>query len=185
MDAPRAIASFDFSIEDLADVTCRAASSFQRRRRTNALVLALLFGGLAAAAERLLRTDASPWFAVFLGGLVAVTFYVFTVRRAPAHLLEVVKDDLRRRLGRGPFRCTVELHQPYMLVRQNDADMRVRWDTVTAVREVGDDVVVEARPMLTVVRGRAFADPAARARFAELARELQRAASGGPAAAFN
>jgi membrane protein implicated in regulation of membrane protease activity len=169
-------AEFDYTLDDLADVawrTTQRSAHARSQRRIAVAVIAVLLGAALGAPVLYLRPE-KPWFAFAVGIPAAILFVVLSYRMLPASMRRSLRRSLREHHGDGPHRCVVELHDDHMLWRHANLDWRLAWCDVRAIEPDGDDLVVTSRTGVSVVRGRAFADAAAREQFVATARRLQR-----------
>lgn len=175
--AIHASAEFDYDLDDLVDVAWRNVQwSRHSQLRYAANVFGVLAGvGLGWAALSLVPEN--RWIAVPVGLAAAVVFAIAYFHRLCANIRRSLHRTLREQQGEGLRRCIVELHDDHMLWRQPDLDMRLAWRDVRAIEPDGDDLVVLSRSGVSLLRGRAFANPEARERFVTTALLLQNAAA--------
>jgi hypothetical protein len=159
--------SFSFDINDLFDVTMRAASRGRLRRPWDG-VLAQLWSLLIAVPSMgwvvysFTHPGAYPLvlaFAGIAGGLAQ--WYAAQARRTR------VFDHLEYASGgRGPFRCEVELAPGGIVTRQFEEEVHRPWASVVAVRDTPSGVEVDfGRRGVLVVRPNGFASAAERDAF--------------------
>ena len=175
-------AEFSYTLADLADVSWRAAKhspTFRRQQTWTALVLGLTAGGLVVAALALTRDERSPALLLGAGAATAVVFMLWRTLRLPSLYRRAVTRIARERHGDGPFACVVELHEHHVALQQPGLELKFAWPEVLAITADGDDLELRARRGVMVVRGRAFANAAAREQFVGTARRLQHAARAG------
>ena len=161
---------FDFTVDDMVDVTERATgrSALVRSWRWRSTAIAC---GVTALAVYLL-SPGSEGFRVFAACIaigLGLTFFPSSTERARRSRL---RRFLRERLGGdGPFRCEVELKPEGVAVSQAGTQALRDWSTIVSIEEGPDAVELVPRGAGSlVVRNRAFASPAERAEFIRLAR---------------
>lgn len=159
---------FDFSIDDLLDVTDRTLTRNKlaghwRVRDWFNWTASGCFGALLilfAGRERQLV----PWLVV--GGVLAAELYV-------ARLLR--RDRLRRYLreqcgGDGPFRCEVIIDADGLYVTQFGSTSTRRWAEIDRIVDASTGVEFFSQDRVTCIRNRAFPTDAHRSDFLARAR---------------
>lgn len=170
-------ASFDFTHDEATEVVlaahARSATLIAQRRR-NALVSALSGAGVAALlGSRTLPTPVWIGLAALAAGLAAMAEWALL----PGRLRAMVGRQIREQLpGPGPFPFLAALEPEGLFITQNGVSILYPWEQVAAVRnDAAWGVEFHGPTGLTVlVRDRAFADPGARAAFADRAETLRR-----------
>jgi hypothetical protein len=161
---------FDFTIEDMVDVTERATgrSAVVRSWRWRSTAIAC---GVTALAVYLLSPGSEGFrlFAACIAIGLGLTFFPANMDRARRSRL---RRFLRERLGgEGPFRCEVELKPEGVWVSQAGTQSLREWSSIASIEEGPEAVEIVPRSAGSlVVRNRAFSSPAERAEFVRLAR---------------
>jgi hypothetical protein len=182
MTEPLARAEYDYTLDELADVSWRAAKNsprFRHRQRRTTITLGIGFG-VAAASVVAFAHGPSVAAVLGAGALTAIVIIAWRTLRLPAQYRRAVKRQALRRHGAGPLHCAIELHPERVLLQQPGLDLQFAWPEVLAVSVERDDVEIRARSGVLVVRGRAFANAAAREQFAATATRLQDEGRGRP-----
>jgi hypothetical protein len=161
---------FDFTIDDMVDVTERATgrSPLIRSWRWRSTAIACAVSALAVY----LLSPGSEGFRLFAACIaigLGMTFFPANLERARRSRL---RRFLRERLGSdGPFRCEVELKPEGVAVSQAGTQSLREWSTIVSIEDGPEAVEIVPRSAGSlVVRNRAFSSPAERTEFIRLAR---------------
>lgn len=139
-------AEFDFTIDDLADVSFR---NFLGLRDFLSLV------GIAITAA-----------------VIAVFVTAYQAPHYGARVKRRMANALAEQLGSSPMHCEVELRPEHLWSRQGNIELRCAWKDATAIAEIPEGVELRFRDGYVLVRSRAFANDTERAAFTARARDL-------------
>lgn len=154
--------TFEYGIDDLADVSARNVDRLASARATarNTVLIAALLVGIAGGAVSTLQKPGDVVFALVGGALCATAFAILLLLLRPGAQRAAVRRQLLEQWGPGPFTCIVELHDDQMLWREERGrlhlELRVPWAELREIRTEGEDWVVESRTGVSMLRGRAF-----------------------------
>jgi hypothetical protein len=161
---------FDFTLDDLVDVTERAGarSGVMRSLRSQGLILVCLTGAVVAFATVSGSTE-RRLFAATVAAVACALIYPFSMSRArKSRLRQYFREQFG---GDGPYTCEVELTPAVLITAQAGTRAERAWSTVTAIRETPDSVDFAFKGSGSlVVRHRAFRSPEERSAFVQLAR---------------
>ena len=168
MSEPLACASFEFSLDDLADVSCRLARRLpsHRRLRVQATILSGVMAGLVIYALTLIQ-DPMPWLPRAGVSLAAALLAMWICHeRWEPYVRRSTRRVLRDMYGEGPHRCDVELHTEHFTVKQFLTIVTTPWSQVDSVNDdQGDIEILASKGGSVVVNASAFAGQAEQARF--------------------
>ena len=169
--------SFEFTPEDLADVTVRHSSGTALRRRLwhqatlnvgavagiGAMLAMVLVTGLRDAASLAGLAVTAALVGVVVAGVEASRFETKFRRRI---LRVIAAEPSTSRV----MRCDVELRRDGLRLQQQNFEMFYRWSDAISIEDVDAGIELRFRAGFVMVRARAFATPEERAAFLTLAR---------------
>jgi len=161
---------FDFTLDDLVDVTERATgrSNVMRTLRLQGVAIVSLTGAVLTFFGVHGSTEQRLVAAALVAAACAV-IYPFGMRYArKSRLRQYFREQFG---GDGPYNCEVELTPTALVTVQGGTRAERAWSTVSAIHETPDSVdFVFKGSGSVVVRNRAFRSPEERSAFIRVAR---------------
>ncbi len=159
--------SFEFTLDDMADVAMRSTSRSQTlksMRLNGRITLSVLIAGGAWLAGEWLDSGSNSLFVALCTGFLL--FFLSGMDSGQSRA-DKLKKVFRERMGNGPFRCEVEIAENGLCSRQSGAETVHQWDAIRYVKDDGIDIEVGFTGLgLLVIRGRGFKGPEERLAFA-------------------
>jgi hypothetical protein len=176
MPEPLARATFDYTLDEAADVVWRQSRRLRSLRShpwITAVIMALVSGALLLIVFGWAFPDNPKTLVVWIAAGGALAAGIFGYVRYGHHYRRAVRRMLREAHGDDPLHCEVELHHEHVRVLQPQTALTFPWPDVESVGdEDGDIVLLAKRGGVLVVRQRAFTGERERLAFLDLMRQL-------------
>jgi hypothetical protein len=151
--------AFEATRDECIDIANRMSSRIDLRRRW--LLQTAIGRGIAVGAGLVIGFSISdypaPGTRVLIGSISAVIFFLVMLLNGKSRYVKYIKKGLLRSYDRGQgMYCAFDLTNEGLEIRQNGKYRLVRWESIHKAAIVQDDLELNFKAGLVVIRGRAF-----------------------------